>query len=114
MSGASLVVLGPLASAHARLGQHAAALAAIDEALRVGKRLGDHHLDGPLYCLQGEMLLSMAADDALSVGRAAEAYRKALAIGQSQQALPVVRKAEQALAQLGRRPDESSPTVRPG
>ena len=47
MSGASLVVLGPLASAHARLGQHAAALTAIDEALRMPpdeQRRRMHHL----------------------------------------------------------------------
>lgn len=82
MGGVSLVVLVPLADALVGLWRPHEAIDVIEEAVRLGETLGDHHADAELCCLKGEALLMFPeADSAL----ANACFRQALSHASVQQ-----------------------------
>jgi tetratricopeptide (TPR) repeat protein len=97
MGGVTLVVLEPLVDANTLLGLNADALAVGEEALIIGKTLGDHHADAELYRLKGEALLGL---DIANAAPAEVAFRKALAISRKQQAKFLELRAATSLARL--------------
>lgn len=95
MGGVTLVVLTPLADAFARLGLFEDALETIEEALRVGEALGDHHADAELLCLKGDALIALAPENAAS---AIACFSQAAAIASLQQAAALEVRARDSLA----------------
>lgn len=97
MGGVTLVVLEPLVDANTLLGLNADALAVGEEAMAIGKALGDHHADAELHRLKGEALLGL---DEANAAPAEVAFRKALAVSRKQQAKSLELRAAMSLARL--------------
>jgi len=97
MGGVTLVTLGPLADALVTLGMFATAEQAGEEALSVGKRVGDRHIEAELHRLKGESLLGISEANEL----AAESYfRMALLISHRQHARLIELRSAASMARL--------------
>ena len=100
MGGVTLTVLGPLVDAYAALGHFDSALGVIDQALALGKAIGDHHIEAELHRLKGESLLGFAGTDE----DAAEAsFHQALLVSRQQQAKSLELRAATSLGRLWQR-----------
>ncbi len=107
MGGVTLIVLEPLANASVSLGLFDQALEVSDEALALGKSIGDHQAEAELHRLKGEALLGTrnARQD-----QAAACFEKALSISRKQKAKSLELRAGMSMARLWRaqgKPDEA-------
>lgn len=97
MGGVTLIVLEPLVDASLALGRFDAALDANDEALTIGKALGDRHVEAELHRLKGLGLLGKSDANA---AQAEACFHEALAISRRQQAKSLELRAAMSLARL--------------
>ena len=97
MGGVTLVVLEPLADAHALLGFSDRALNVCDEALTLGRMIGDHQTEAELHRLRGEALLGNRKRRS---DEAAACFELALAISRKQKAKSLELRAAMSLARL--------------
>jgi predicted ATPase len=97
MGGVTLIVLEPLANASVSLGLFDQALKVSDEALALGKSIGDHQAEAELHRLKGEALLGAgnARPD-----QAAACFEKALSISRKQKAKSLELRAAMSMARL--------------
>lgn len=95
MGGVTLAVLEPCVDACLLAGQHEAARALADEALALGRALGDGHVEAELRRLRGVALLG--AGDA---AQAEASFGQALSIARRQQARALELRAATSLARL--------------
>jgi predicted ATPase len=97
MGGVTLIVLEPLANASVSLGLFDQALEVSDEALALGKSIGDHQAEAELHRLKGEALLGAgnARPD-----QAAACFEKALSISRKQKAKSLELRAAMSMARL--------------
>lgn len=91
----AILFLAPLADAHRRLGEYEAAAGVVDQALHVGKIIGDSHFDAELCRLKGECLLGLAAGNE---PEAEDCFRHALAVSRRQGAKSLELRAAMSLA----------------
>jgi DNA-binding SARP family transcriptional activator/predicted ATPase len=97
MGGAALVVMEPLVDACVEHGLFEEALQANTLALAVGNAVGDHHVDGELHRLKGELLLGLSSANQTD---AAACFQQALDISRRQQARALELRAAMSLARL--------------
>jgi predicted ATPase len=97
MGGVSLVVLEPLMDACVALGLCEEALQANADALAAVTTIGDHHIDGELRRLKGELLLGLSSANQAD---AATCFQQALDISRRQQAKTLELRAAVSLARL--------------
>lgn len=97
MGGVSLVLLGPLASTQALLGEHASALCTAQQALSLGEQLGDYHIHPELLCLCAESARQLGTHDPAQVRHWLET---ALTLSRRQGAKGFEARARAALAAL--------------
>jgi predicted ATPase len=107
MGGVSLVVLEPLMDACVALGLCNEALQASTDALAVVNTIGDHHIDGELHRLKGELLLGLSNANQTD---ASACFQLALDISRRQQAKTLELRAAVSLARLWKeqgKPDDA-------
>lgn len=97
MGGVTLIVLEPLADANAFLGLFDQALKVCDEALAVGKSIGDHQTEAELHRLRGEALLGIRNP---RMDEATACFEKALSISRKQKAKSLELRAAMSLSRL--------------
>ena len=89
-----------LANAYMRAGRPDAALRALDDALAVARRTGDHFFLAEIYRLQGEVTL--AHNESSSAGEAEELFHRSLEAARKQKALSWELRTAVSLARLWR------------
>src|SRR5262249_59431735 len=89
--------LAMFADAHRMLGQPAAGLPVLAEALTVGDTTGQRWYEAEIYRLKGELLLQQSSDNQ---GEAEACFHHAIAIAQNQQAKSFELRAATSLARL--------------
>jgi tetratricopeptide (TPR) repeat protein len=97
MGGVTLIVLEPLADANAFLGFADQALSICDEALALGRAIGDHQTEAELHRLRGEALLGTRKP---KMADAVACFEQALAISRKQKAKSLELRAAMSLAGL--------------
>lgn len=97
MGGVTLIVLEPLVDAQVLLGDFDGALATQAEALALGEKIGDRHIEAELHRLQGEALLGKSGANA---AQAEACFLKALTISRQQEARSLQLRAALSLARL--------------
>lgn len=105
MSGVTLLALEPLLEAYAGRGCFIAALRLSEEALALGKDIGDHHIEAELHRLRGESILGLGQDIGRTfkpAGRleAEDCFHQALAISRRQQSKSLELRAAMSMARL--------------
>jgi class 3 adenylate cyclase/predicted ATPase len=89
-----------LANAYTRAGRPDAALRALDDALAIAKRTGDHFFLAEIYRLQGE--ITLAHNESGSTGEAEELFHRSLEVARKQKALSWELRTAVSLARLWR------------
>jgi predicted ATPase len=89
-----------LANAYMRAGRPDAALRALDDALAVAKRTGDHFFLAEIYRLQGQ--ITLAHNESSSAGEAEELFHRSLEAARKQKALSWELRTAVSLARLWR------------
>ena len=85
-------------------GDNKKAMAALEEGLKIAARNHDHHYDGALYCLKGELLLRMSTRDRTIGSTKAEAcFQVAIEIARKQKTRSLELRAAIQLARLWQR-----------
>ncbi|TAN46629.1 MAG: hypothetical protein EPN21_20065, partial [Methylococcaceae bacterium] len=95
MDSAAVIFLAPQIEAHLRFGQHATALAAVEQALAEADAKSDCHFVAELYRLKGEGLLGLG-----QVDEAEACFQQALTISRRQAAKSLELRAAMSLAEL--------------
>ena len=95
----------PLAEAARNLGQPEKGLEVMAEALALVESTGERYMEAELHRLRGELLLELTSDDH---GPAEEAFKKAIAVAQSQGARSLELRAAMSLARLRRSQDKTA------
>src|SRR5207244_9330172 len=89
-----------LANAYSRAGRPDAALRALDDALSVARRTGDHFFLAEIYRLQGEITLALG--EPASISDAEDLYHRSLDVARKQRALSWELRTAVSLARLWR------------